>query len=288
MSQILTFESVAKIYPARSRSLAPDLVAIGDLSFHVGEGEVVVLLGPSGCGKTTVVRLGAGFEAPTRGRIFFRDQLVTGPSRLRGVVFQQYSSFPWLSVLENAQFGLKYRPNVRDDGKKELAMHYLELVGLEGFAGRFPAELSGGMQQRLAIARTLAADPEILLMDEPFGSLDAQTREVLQMVLLQIHAKARKSTLFVTHDVEEAVFLADRIIVLSARPARIAMEVHVNLTKPRELHLKSQQSFLDLKRSLLERVREEARSQIQTAATPLPNHDKLRNEHKVSAKRHKN
>ena len=204
-----------------------EIAVIEPLSMSIAEGEFVVFVGPSGCGKTTVMRMVGGLEVPTGGEVRIAGRPVEGPSRDKGMVFQSYSSFPWLTVLGNIRFGLKYRDDVSGPEKGRIARHYLELVGLAPFADYYVNRISGGMRQRVAIARTLAADAKVLLMDEPFGALDALTRERLQVQLLQLRTSERKTVIFVTHDVDEAVFLADRIVVFSARPARVLSDIRV-------------------------------------------------------------
>jgi NitT/TauT family transport system ATP-binding protein len=183
--------------------------------------EFVVFLGPSGCGKTTLMRMVGGLDHPTTGSIWLEGLEIVEPDLRRSMVFQSYSSFPWLTVRDNVAFGMRYRRDLTADQKRKRCDRYLELVGLSDFAAAFPARISGGMRQRVAIARALAAGSEILLMDEPFGALDAQRREQLQIELRRIQREDAKTIVFVTHDVEEAVFLADRIVVFSSRPARI-------------------------------------------------------------------
>lgn len=234
---------------------------IDDVSTTIDEGEFVVFLGPSGCGKTTLMRIVGGLERATSGSVFLEGEEVTGPDRKKGMVFQSYSSFPWLNVLDNIRFGLRYRGDVGREDKERIARHYLELVGLAGFESFYINRISGGMRQRVAIARTLAAGPDVLLMDEPFGALDAQTREFLQVQLLDIRRAERKTVIFVTHDVEEAVFLADRILVFSARPARILEEVRVSEELPGErgLEAKESEAFFHLRNRVMAIAREQAR-----------------------------
>jgi NitT/TauT family transport system ATP-binding protein len=207
--------------------------ALHDVSLGVGEGEFVCLLGPSGCGKTTLLRIIAGLETPTEGEVRVDGVPVTGPTPRLGMIFQDYSLYPWRRVLDNIAFGLELAGVERAErlGK---AREYLDLVGLEGFADSFPYEHSGGMRQRVAVARALATDPAVVLMDEPFGALDAQTRNAMQRELLEIWTKTRKTVLFVTHSVDEAVFLADRIVVLTARPGRVREVVDVCEPRPRD------------------------------------------------------
>jgi NitT/TauT family transport system ATP-binding protein len=208
-------------------------------------GEFRVLLGPSGCGKSTILRLIAGLDSPDSGKIEVNGKPVEAPGRDRGMVFQKYTSFPWLSVADNIAYGLTIQgaPAVQ---KKETVAKLVEAVGLSGFENSYPDRLSGGMQQRVAIARTLAVRPEVILMDEPFGALDAQTRGDMQALLLRIWDETACAVLFVTHDVEEAVYLADRIFILSARPGTIVEDVPVALGRPRDPAMKQTKEFHDL------------------------------------------
>jgi NitT/TauT family transport system ATP-binding protein len=208
------------------------VTAVGDVSFTIEEGEFVAVLGPSGCGKTTILNIVAGFQKQTSGSVRVGGKDVTGPSPERGVVFQSFALFPWKTVLGNVVFGLRMRGVPRRD-REPIAQRYLELVGLDGFERKFPHELSGGMQQRLGVARVLANEPAVMLMDEPFASVDAQTRRKLQEDLTAIFEANRPTVFFVTHDIEEAVFLADRVVVLSTRPSRVKEVVAVPLERPR-------------------------------------------------------
>ncbi|MBV5264868.1 ABC transporter ATP-binding protein [Pinisolibacter aquiterrae] len=233
------------------------VVAPTDLS--IGRGEFVAFLGPSGCGKTTLMRMVGGLDTPTSGRILLEARPVGGPDRRRGMVFQSYSSFPWQTVAENIAFGMRYRDDMSPQEKTASVAHHLALIGLEAFADHYPNRISGGMRQRVAIARTLAAGSEVLLMDEPFGALDALTRERLQVELRRIQAHEAKTTIFVTHDVEEAVFLADRIVVFSQRPARVVAQVDVTavLGVERSLDLRESRPFFDLRNDVLHLIRHE-------------------------------
>ena len=215
----------------------------------LASGEFAVYLGPSGCGKTTLMRIVGGLETAERGEIYLAGKKVTGPDRQKGMVFQAYTSFPWLTVLENIRFGTKYRRDIGNAEKDEIAQRYLDLVGLREFADFYVNRISGGMRQRVAIARTLAAGPDILLMDEPFGALDAQTREFLQYQLLEINRIEKKAVIFVTHDVEEAVFLADRIFMFSARPAAIIEVIKVadHVPGKRTMATKESEAFFHLR-----------------------------------------
>jgi NitT/TauT family transport system ATP-binding protein len=208
-------------------------------------GEFRVLLGPSGCGKSTILRLIAGLDFPDRGQVLVNGGPVAGPGRDRGMVFQKYTSFPWLTVADNIAYGMKINGAPKAQIQETVA-HLMKAVGLDGFEKSYPDRLSGGMQQRVAIARTLAVRPEVILMDEPFGALDAQTRSEMQELLLQIWAETASTVLFVTHDVEEAVYLADRIFILSARPGTIAEDVPVPFGRPRDPAVKQKQEFHQL------------------------------------------
>ncbi len=212
------------------------LDAVGPVSLDVAEGEFVVLAGPSGCGKTTLLNLVAGFEPPTKGEICVDGQPVAGPGPDRVMIFQEPALFPWLNVLDNVAFGLRQHSHLSAAERLAIAEHHLRLVHLEGFARAFVHELSGGMKQRVALARALAPAPRALLCDEPFGSLDALTRERLYAEIQEIHSHTRKTVMFVTHNTREAACLADRVLVLTARPARIKKVVTVDLPRPRDFY----------------------------------------------------
>jgi NitT/TauT family transport system ATP-binding protein len=213
-------------------------------------GEFRVLLGPSGCGKSTLLRLIAGLDHPDNGEILVNDQPVHGPGKDRGMVFQKYTSFPWLSVADNIGYGLKIN-GVPAEKRKETVGQLVQAVGLNGFENSYPETLSGGMQQRVAIARTLALRPSVILMDEPFGALDAQTRSEMQQLLLRVWDETASTILFVTHDVEEAIFLADRIFIMSAHPGTIVEDVQVPFDRPRDLSLKQRNEFHELQNYVL-------------------------------------
>jgi NitT/TauT family transport system ATP-binding protein len=197
------------------------------------DGEFVCVLGPSGCGKTTLLRIIAGLEEPTSGKILLKNKEITGPGSDRGMVFQEFGLFPWRSVRKNIEFGLEIRKIPKEE-RKAISDRYIDLVGLKGFETSHPNELSGGMKQRVGIARALANDPAILLMDEPFGALDAQTRNLMQKELLRIWSEMKKTVIFITHSVDEAVFVADRIVVMSARPGKIKSIFNVEWERPRD------------------------------------------------------
>lgn len=257
MAHFLEIEHVSKTFGANG---AASIHVIDDVSMIVDEGEVVVYLGPSGCGKSTLMRMVGGLETVTSGRIILEGREVKGPDRQKGMVFQSYSSFPWLKVMDNVRFGLKFRTDLDAAEKDRIARHYLQMVGLGEFEDYWVNRISGGMRQRVAIARTFAAGPDILLMDEPFGALDAQNREFLQLQLRDLCLKERKTVIFVTHDVEEAVFLADRIFVFSARPAKILEEIPIRdlLPPARDLKLRESDTFFKLRNRILGLTRTQA------------------------------
>lgn len=213
-------------------TVGKESLALDEVTLRINAGEFVCLLGPSGCGKTTLLNMIAGFLPPTSGRIVVGGREVTGPGLDRGVVFQDYSLFGWLTVRENVEFGPRMAGK-EGAVRRRLAEHYLELVRLQGVGDKYPFELSGGMKQRVAIARALVTGPEVLLMDEPFAALDAMTRSALQSELLGIWEAEQKTVVFVTHNIGEAIYLADRIVMMSGRPGRIAEDIEISLPRPR-------------------------------------------------------
>ena len=217
-------------------------------------GEFRVLLGPSGCGKSTLLRLIAGLDRPDSGEVLVNDQPVNGPGKDRGMVFQKYTSFPWLTVADNIAYGLKIN-SVPEPKRREIVAQLIQDIGLSGFENAYPETLSGGMQQRVAIARTLALRPAVILMDEPFGALDAQTRSEMQQLLLKVWDETASTILFVTHDVEEAIYLADRVFIMSAHPGTIVEDVQVPFDRPRSLDLKQRNEFHELQSYVLGRLR---------------------------------
>ena len=231
-------------------------LALQATDLAVDENEFITILGPSGCGKSTLLRIVAGLDVPTAGQVLLDGRRIEGPGADRGMVFQSYTLFPWLTVLDNVCFGLRERGLPRAQ-QVEVAQGFLAQVGLAGFANHYPKQLSGGMQQRTALARALANDPRMLLMDEPFGALDHQTRELMQELLLGIWEKQRKTVLFVTHDIDEAVFMGSRVVVMSARPGRIKVDRAVPLAHPRHYSVKTTPVFAGLKAELTEAVRAE-------------------------------
>jgi NitT/TauT family transport system ATP-binding protein len=230
------------------------LEVLADVSLTVAPNEFVALIGPSGCGKTTLLKTVAGIVEPAAGEIRTDDgRRITGPSADIAMVFQDFVLLPWKSVLENVMLGLRTQANGRDRPPETVAREWIEKVGLEGYEEHYPAELSGGMAQRVGLARALAVDPDVLLMDEPFGSLDAQTKDELQTELLQLWADERKTILFVTHDIDEAIYLADRVLVMSEKPATVVDEMPVGFDRPRwsrRVDIEGSEEFTRLKSAL--------------------------------------
>ncbi len=222
------------------------VVALDDVCLDIARGEFVTVIGPSGCGKTTLLNIVAGFERPSAGEVLLEDRAVGGPGADRGVVFQEYALFPWLTLRQNVEYGPRER-GVPAAETRRVADHYLQMVGLSGCENRYPHELSGGMRQRAALARVLVNDPKILLMDEPFAAVDAQTRSILQREVARLWAETGKTVLFITHSVEEAVLLADRVLVMTARPGRAKAMVPVSLERPRD---PTSPSFNDYRREI--------------------------------------
>jgi NitT/TauT family transport system ATP-binding protein len=232
------------------------LTALKNINLHVEEGEFVCAVGASGSGKSTLLRLIAGLDTPTAGEILVDKVRVTGPGPDRGMVFQSYTLYPWMNVAENVEFGLKLQ-GVPKQRRRQQAAYYLEVVGLSGFAKALPKELSGGMKQRVAIARALASQPKILLMDEPFGALDVQTKETMQQFLLEIWRSTNTTIFLITHDVEEAIFLSQRIYVLSSRPGTIKQELQIQLPREAHPHVKRHPVFQQYKDKVMELLRED-------------------------------
>lgn len=251
----LVIDGVSRVFPAVHGG--KPTCALEPTSLTIADNDFVTILGPSGCGKSTLLRMIAGLDTPSAGRILLDGRPVTGPGPDRGMVFQSYTLFPWLSVADNVTFGLREK-GVAATERKAIVADWLSRVELSGFGGHYPKQLSGGMQQRTAIARALANDPAILLLDEPFGALDNQTRSLMQELLLGIWQRDRKTVLFVTHDIEEAIFLASRVVVMTARPGRIKGDVRVDLPYPRHYTIKTSREFSNLKAQLTEDIRAEA------------------------------
>jgi NitT/TauT family transport system ATP-binding protein len=231
--------------------------AVTDASIHIAPGEFVSIVGPSGCGKSTLLNAVAGFLKPTTGLVTVDDEPVAGPSADRGMVFQQYSLFPWKTVKENVEFGLKLKKMDRFS-RERAARTLLGLAGLSAFENHYPDRLSGGMKQRVGIVRALATGPKVLLLDEPFGALDAQTRVIMQQILTNMWQRLKISVLFVTHDIDEAIFLSDRVYCMTARPGSIKAEIAIPLERPRQQSMMMSSEFLALKRGLMSLIREES------------------------------
>jgi NitT/TauT family transport system ATP-binding protein len=225
---LLKIKNLSKLYIANGK----ELEALKDINLDIKENEFICFVGPSGCGKTTLLRIIAGLEEPSSGEVYINSEQIKGPGPERGMVFQEYSLFPWRTVMDNVAFGPELK-GVPKQERYDSAKQYIEMVGLERFESRYPHELSGGMKQRVAIARALVNNPRALLMDEPFGALDAQTRNIMQSELLKIWGEEKKTVVFVTHSVDEAIYLADRIVIMSARPGKIKDVIEVDLDRPR-------------------------------------------------------
>lgn len=234
----LKIDGVKKVYNTRNG----DVVALNGVDLEIKENEFICVVGPSGCGKSTLLNIIAGLEMPTEGAVYIDNKKIEGTGVERGVVFQQYALFPWMTVLKNVMFGPRLQGKSKEEAEK-IAMKYIKMVQLEDFVNHYPKELSGGMKQRVAIARAYAVNPEVLLMDEPFGALDAQTRTQLQSELLETWEKEQKTCFFITHDVEEAIILAQKVIIMSARPGRIKDIVDIDIPYPRNQETKMSQRF---------------------------------------------
>jgi NitT/TauT family transport system ATP-binding protein len=239
---LIKIEHVNKTY----KGISGDVEALKDVNLEVDENEFIALVGPSGCGKTTLLNILAGLETYDSGSVTMNNEPIIGPGIDRGVIFQQYALFPWLTVRKNMEFGLKYRKYSREK-RKQIIDHYMKIVGLTEFANAYPKELSGGMKQRVAIARGYATSPQVLLMDEPFGALDAQTRAQLQEDLLRTWETERKTCFFITHDVEEAVLLSQKVVLMSSRPGRVKEIVKIDLPYPRNQETKMHPRFNEIK-----------------------------------------
>jgi NitT/TauT family transport system ATP-binding protein len=251
----LAVESVSRVFPGVRRG--PPTHALERTDLAVADADFIAILGPSGCGKSTLLRIVAGLDRPTTGRVLLDGQPVTSPGPERGMVFQSYTLFPWLTVRQNICFGLREK-GIGQAEQDRVAAEYIERVGLRGFADHYPKMLSGGMQQRTALARALANDPKILLLDEPFGALDNQTRALMQELLLGIWEADRKTVLFVTHDIDEAIFMANRVAVMTARPGRIKSDLRIDLPHPRHYTVKTAPEFSAYKARLTEDIRAES------------------------------
>jgi len=245
-------DNVRKVYDTRNG----EMIALNGVNLDIMENEFICVVGPSGCGKSTLLNIIAGLLEPTSGAVYCDGKEVKGTGTERGVVFQQYALFPWMTVKKNVMFGLNLK-GIKGKEAEEIAMKYIKMVQLEDFADHYPKELSGGMKQRVAIARAYAVNPSILLMDEPFGALDAQTRTQLQQELLETWEKEKKTCFFITHDVDEAIILAQKVIIMSARPGRIKEIVDINIPYPRNQETKMSPEFLELKNHIWSQVYQE-------------------------------
>ena len=253
----ITVDHVTKVYDPDG----DEVVAVEDMSLDVGAEEFVAVLGPSGCGKSTVMECVAGYLQPTEGEVRVDGEVVTEPDPSRGVVFQSNRLFPWRTIAENVRFG----PQMRNDVDDERVTSLINEMGLEGFEDSYPHELSGGMQQRAELARLFANDPDIMLMDEPFSGLDAMTKELMQKNLLDVWESESRTVVFITHDVEEAIFLADRVVVMTARPGQVKDVLEVDLDRPRKLDMLTTDEFTRVKRRALDLIHEEAERALEQA-----------------------
>ncbi len=245
-------DNVKKVFPSRNG----EVVALNGIHLDILENEFVTVVGPSGCGKSTLLNIIAGLSEPSSGAVYCDGKEINGTGTERGVVFQQYALFPWLTVKGNVEFGLNIK-GIKGEKASEIAMKYIRMVELEDFVNHYPKELSGGMKQRVAIARAYAVDPSVLLMDEPFGALDAQTRTQLQEELLKTWEEEQKTCFFITHDVDEAIILGQKVVIMSARPGRISEIVDINIPYPRTQETKMLPEFLEVKNYIWSKVYKE-------------------------------
>jgi len=250
----VSIRDLGKAFPKEDGTVTQ---ALKDINLEIRDEEFICLVGPSGCGKTTLLRIIAGLDTATTGEVTVDGRAVTGPDPKRGMVFQEYSLFPWRRVIDNVAFGLEMK-GVKKEERHKTADYYIDMVGLSQFRDAYPYELSGGMRQRVAIARALANDPDVLLMDEPFGALDAQTRNRMQKELLSLRDKTKQTIVFVTHSVDEAVYLADRIIVLSPRPATVREDIAIPWPRPRD---RTSAGFAEVRRRVLDMINETGSTQ---------------------------
>jgi ABC-type nitrate/sulfonate/bicarbonate transport system ATPase subunit len=264
---ILSLENLSKQYPTKNGPLT----VLEPTSLTMNVTELVSIVGPSGCGKSTLLHIVGGLTTPSEGRVLLDGDEVFGPGAERGMVFQAYTLFPWLTVRQNVQFGPKQR-GAKKAERERLADHFLDAVGLHGFRDHYPKQLSGGMRQRVAIARALANSPRILLMDEPFGALDAQTRTVMQELLLDIRRQERTTTLFITHDIDEAVFLSDRIFVMTARPGRLKAEIAVPFGQDRDASIRTSPEFFQIRAQVYDLLHSEGKAVVDAEIAAGSNH----------------
>lgn len=254
-------QNVSKVFPTKEG----EVVALKDLSFSLSEGVFLVIVGASGCGKSTLLNLIAGFTRPTSGKILLRGEEVTGVTPQCGMIFQQYALFPWKTVQDNVEFGLKMK-RIPKKERSEIAGEFIDLVGLRGFENAYPKALSGGMKQRVSIARALANDPEVMLLDEPFAALDAMTRQVLQEQLARIYEKHKKTIVFITHSIDEALLLSSRIIIMTARPGTIAQDLVNDLPYPRNASVQLSDHYTRLKKDIWSTVQAEVLKSMEVEA----------------------
>jgi NitT/TauT family transport system ATP-binding protein len=254
---LIQLDNVNKVFSSRKG----DVEAVRGFSLSIHKGEVVTLVGASGCGKTTVLNMVAGFTAPTSGEILLEGETISGIEPRCGMIFQSYALFPWLTVRENVEFGPKVNGISRKD-RKMLSEKYIAMAGLTEFADSYPGELSGGMRQRVALCRALANKPDILLCDEPFAALDAMTRQVMQQELLNIVSQSGQTVFFITHSIDEALILSDRVVVMSARPGQVKAEYDIDLARPRKIDIQLTEDYLKIKRKIWGLVEEEVRASM--------------------------
>ncbi|MDP2861833.1 MAG: ABC transporter ATP-binding protein [Desulfobacterales bacterium] len=254
----ISIQGVTKVFPSKRA----DVMALKNLSLDVMDGEFVVIVGASGCGKTTLLNLVAGFDSASQGQILLDGQPVIGITPECGMIFQQYALFPWKTVQDNVEFGLKMK-RIPKAERQEQAARFIDMVGLKGFEKSFPHHLSGGMKQRVSIARSLANDPKVILLDEPFAALDAMTRQVLQEQLVRIYEKHQKTIIFITHSIDEALLLSTRIVVMTARPGRILQEIVNDLPHPRNADVQLSDRYMELKRMIWVSVQAEVMKSIE-------------------------
>lgn len=248
----LIISNLSKTFKQKERAIQ----ALSDINLEVKDKEFVSILGASGCGKSTLLRIIGGLETPSTGTVSINGNEISEPGADRGMVFQSYTLFPWLTVQKNIEFGMREK-GMQAKEREKIAKEYIGIVGLQGFEDVYPKALSGGMKQRVAIARALANDPEVILLDEPFGALDMQTRSLMQELLLDVWQKSQKTVILVTHDIDEAIFMADRVVVMESRPGKIKEIINVEFPRPRDYHIKTSEKFLDYKAQAVELIRSE-------------------------------
>ncbi|WP_028983190.1 ABC transporter ATP-binding protein [Sporolactobacillus terrae] len=250
--QKLVISSLSKTFKQKERTIQ----ALSEINLEVRDKEFVSILGASGCGKSTLLRIIGGLETPSEGTVLINGSEIVDPGADRGMVFQSYTLFPWLTVQKNIEFGMREKGMLALERAK-IAEEYIEIVGLKGFENAYPKALSGGMKQRVAIARALANDPDVILLDEPFGALDMQTRSLMQELLLDVWQRSQKTVILVTHDIDEAIFMADRVVVMESRPGKIKEIIPIEFPRPRDYHIKTSKKFLDYKAQAVELIRNE-------------------------------